>query len=105
MNRVQHRPYGRYAGEPSRPSVLQCLVATAREQAAQQLHAELPDEQQRRQLAGLLTVDEPNRISRLERLSPLGHDHNNLLGRYRFTYPEDLEDGLRPLRNPATAED
>ncbi len=50
---------------------LERLVATAREQAAQQLHAELaalPDEQQRGQLAGLLTVDEVTRTSRLERL-------------------------------------
>ena len=53
------------------PSVLLRFVATAREQAAQQLHAELaglPDEQQRRQLTGLLIVDEPNRTSRLELL-------------------------------------
>jgi len=52
-------------------SLLERLVATAREQAAQQLHAELaalPDEQQRGQLAGLLTVDEVTRTSRLERL-------------------------------------
>jgi hypothetical protein len=50
---------------------LERLVATAREQAAQQLHAELaalPDEQQRGQLAGLLTVGEVTRTSRLERL-------------------------------------
>ena len=52
-------------------SLLERLVATAREQAAQQLHAELaalPDEQQRERLAGLLTVDEVTRTSRLERL-------------------------------------
>jgi len=53
------------------PSLLERLAATAREQAAQQLHAELaglPDEQQRGQLAGLLVVDEATRTSRLERL-------------------------------------
>jgi len=53
------------------PSLLERLVATARESAAQQLHVELaalPDEQQRRRLAGLLTVDEATRTSRLERL-------------------------------------
>jgi len=53
------------------PSLLERLVATAREQAAQQLYAELaalPDEQQRGQLADLLTVDEVTRTSRLERL-------------------------------------
>jgi len=52
-------------------SLLERLVATAREQAAQQLHAELaalPDEQQRRRLADLLTVDEATRTSQLERL-------------------------------------
>jgi len=52
-------------------SLLERLVAGAREQAAQQLHAELaalPDEQQRGQLAGLLSVDEAARVSRLERL-------------------------------------
>ena len=38
----------------------------------------------------------------LARLSPLGHDHINLLGRYHFALPEGLARGaLRPLRNPA----
>ncbi len=38
----------------------------------------------------------------LRRLSPLGHDHLNLLGRYQFSAP-DLPDGqLRALRDPAT---
>ena len=53
------------------PSLLERLVATARESAARQLHVELaalPDEQQRRRLAGLRTVDEATRTSRLERL-------------------------------------
>lgn len=43
------------------PACWGVLVATARESAAQQLHIELaalPDEQQRRRLATLLSVDE-----------------------------------------------
>ena len=36
------------------------------------------------------------------RLSPLGHEHINLLGRYSFAIPESVARGeLRPLRNPA----
>ena len=36
------------------------------------------------------------------RLSPLGHEHINLLGRYSFTLPDRVARGeLRPLRNPA----
>ena len=36
------------------------------------------------------------------RLSPLGHEHINLLGRYSFAVPESVARGeLRPLRNPA----
>ena len=35
------------------------------------------------------------------RLSPLGHAHFNLLGRYQFHLPESLRNGeMRPLRNP-----
>lgn len=35
------------------------------------------------------------------RLSPLGHGHYNLLGRYHFALPEALARGaLRPLRDP-----
>jgi hypothetical protein len=35
------------------------------------------------------------------RLSPLGHDHINMLGRYTFTLPQRIARGeLRPLRNP-----
>ena len=42
------------------------------------------------------------RDDELRRLSPLGHDHLNLLGRYQFSAP-DLPDGqLRALRDPAT---
>ena len=36
------------------------------------------------------------------RLSPLIHDHINLLGRYSFAIPEAVIRGeLRPLHNPA----
>ncbi len=36
------------------------------------------------------------------RLSPLGHEHINLLGRYSLAVPESVARGeLRPLRNPA----
>src|SRR5271154_2391340 len=38
------------------------------------------------------------------RLSPLGFDHINMLGRYAFTLPEMVARGeLRPLRDPMTA--
>ena len=40
------------------------------------------------------------------RLSPLGHEHINLLGRYSVAVPESVARGqLRPLRNPASAQD
>jgi hypothetical protein len=36
------------------------------------------------------------------KLSPLIHDHINMLGRYSFAMPETVARGeLRPLRNPA----
>ncbi len=36
------------------------------------------------------------------RLSPLGHEHINMLGRYTFALAEPLARGaLRPLRDPA----
>jgi hypothetical protein len=35
------------------------------------------------------------------RLSPLGFEHINILGRYRFHLSENLKNGaMRPLRNP-----
>ena len=38
------------------------------------------------------------------RLSPLGFDHINMLGRYAFILPDGIARGeLRPLRDPATA--
>lgn len=37
----------------------------------------------------------------IARLSPLGYEHINILGRYRFHLSEDLQKGaMRPLRNP-----
>jgi Tn3 transposase DDE domain len=38
------------------------------------------------------------------RLSPLGHKHINMLGRYAFTLPDTVARGeLRPLRDPHAA--
>src|SRR5215203_4688947 len=40
------------------------------------------------------------------RLSPLGFEHVNMLGRYAFTLPDAVARGeLRPLRDPALAGD
>ena len=47
----------------------------------------------------------PVENAHVERLSPLIHDHINLLGRYHFTHPDNLQDELRPLRDPRTAYD
>ena len=42
----------------------------------------------------------------VERLSPLGYDHINFLGRYSFTLVEQVEKGeLRPLRDPEKDEE
>ena len=44
------------------------------------------------------------RTEDVARLSPLGHKHVNMLGRYAFTLPEAVARGeLRPLRDPRTA--
>ena len=41
-------------------------------------------------------------LSDVARLSPLLHEHVNMLGRYDFTLPEYVAAGeLRPLRDPA----
>lgn len=40
----------------------------------------------------------------LQRISPLGHDHINLLGRYHFSTTTIPKTGLRPLRDPNTPE-
>jgi len=42
------------------------------------------------------------RADNVRRLSPLGHDHINLLGRYQFSATDLTEGQLRPLRDPAT---
>jgi len=40
------------------------------------------------------------------RLSPLAHEHINMLGRYAFTLPEPIARGeLRPLRSPTASAD
>lgn len=42
----------------------------------------------------------------IARLSPLGFDHINMLGRYAFTLPDTVARGeLRPLRDPTLASD
>ena len=44
------------------------------------------------------------RLEDVARLSPLGHSHVNMLGRYAFTLPDTVARGeLRPLRDPRTA--
>jgi len=40
----------------------------------------------------------------IRRLSPLGHDHINLLGRYQFTAADLTCDSLRPLHDPRQPE-
>lgn len=38
----------------------------------------------------------------IARLSPLTHEHINMLGRYSFAIPDSVsKGGLRPLRNPS----
>jgi hypothetical protein len=42
----------------------------------------------------------------IERLSPLRHEHINLLGRYHFTLAESVRKGqMRPLRDPLEPEE
>jgi len=44
----------------------------------------------------------PVRDEDVARLSPLLHEHINMLGRYSFSVPEAVAKGeLRPLRDPA----
>lgn len=46
------------------------------------------------------------RTEDVERLSPLRHEHVNLLGRYQFSLAENLlHGGLRPLRRPGILKD
>ncbi|GLQ91661.1 transposase [Dyella acidisoli] len=50
----------------------------------------------------LRSEDFPVKSEDVERLSPLIHEHINMLGRYSFAVPEAVSRGeLRPLRNPA----
>jgi len=69
------------------------------------LLAYLDDEPYRRRILTQLRLDGyPVDDTDVERLSPLIHDHINLLGRYHFTNPDNRGDGrLRPLRDPRTA--
>jgi len=46
----------------------------------------------------------PDRDDDVRRLSPLGHNHINLLGRYQFSATDLLDGSLRPLRDPAAPE-
>lgn len=42
----------------------------------------------------------------IARLSPLGFDHINMLGRYAFILPDQIARGeLRPLRDPHNTDD
>ncbi len=46
------------------------------------------------------------RAEDVARLSPLGFDHINMLGRYAFILPDTIARGeLRPLRDPRRTED
>ena len=57
-------------------------------------------------LAALRAAGYPVREEEVARLSPLGCEHINLLGRYAFSVPEQVRRGeLRPLRDPANATD
>jgi hypothetical protein len=40
----------------------------------------------------------------VRRLSPLGHQHINLLGRYQFSPADLAREQLRPLRDPNATE-
>ncbi len=56
-------------------------------------------------LEQLRAEDYPVREEDVVRLSPLGHEHINMLGRYSFAVPESVARGeLRPLRNPADSD-
>ena len=42
-------------------------------------------------------------LADIKRLSPMGHEHINMVGRYSFTLPEDIAHGdLRPLNRGNT---
>ena len=52
-----------------------------------------------RALSHLRSTGYKTRIEDIVRLSPLGHKHINLMGRYNFALPEELV-GMRALREP-----
>jgi hypothetical protein len=53
-------------------------------------------------LAQLRIEGFPVRDEDVARLTPLGHEHINMLGRYAFTLPESVARGeMRPLRAPS----
>lgn len=53
-------------------------------------------------LAQLRAEGVPVRDEDVARLTPLGHEHINMLGRYAFTLPEPVARGeMRPLRDPS----
>ena len=55
-------------------------------------------------LAQLRADGYPVKEEDVARLSPLLHEHINMLGRYSFSVPDSVRRGeLRPLRNPADA--
>jgi len=52
-------------------------------------------------LAQLRAEGFPVRDEDVARLTPLGHEHINMLGRYAFTLPEPVaRREMRPLRDP-----
>ncbi|MBV8615555.1 MAG: Tn3 family transposase, partial [Acetobacteraceae bacterium] len=54
----------------------------------------------------LLAKGYPVRDEDVARLSPLGFEHINMLGRYAFTLPDVVARGeLRPLRDPTLHDD
>jgi TnpA family transposase len=55
-----------------------------------------------RALDQLTTLEHPIRDEDIERLSPLGHEHITLTGRYRIALPDPLHDraAYRPLKTP-----
>lgn len=55
-------------------------------------------------LAHLKNLGYEMRIEDVARLSPLGHKHINLMGRYNFSLPEELEE-MRALRKPASIDE
>jgi hypothetical protein len=53
-------------------------------------------------LAQLRAEGHPINDADVARLSPLLHEHINMMGRYSFSVPDSVARGeLRPLRNPA----